>query len=104
MKPAETTNEVISRITRTVRVIKESFKDCGGVIPYPPNDRNDGISNHTFRTFMRRHNAMMFNFFKMNLFKATLTPELRAVVAGSGNHDNLKDVQGRDHSTKRRQG
>jgi hypothetical protein len=27
MKPTETTNEVISRITRTVRVIKESFKD-----------------------------------------------------------------------------
>ena len=24
---------------------------------------------------------MMFNFFKMNLFKAALTPELRAVVA-----------------------
>ncbi len=80
MKPTETTNEVISRITRTVRVIKESFKDCGGLIPYPPNDRNDGISNHAFRTFMRWHNAMMFNFFKMNLFKAALTPELRAVV------------------------
>ncbi len=51
------------------------------MIPYPPNDRDDGISNHTFRTFMRRHNAMMFNFLKMNLFKAALTPELRSVVA-----------------------
>jgi hypothetical protein len=30
---------------------------------------------------MRQHNAMMFNCFKMNLFKAALTPELRAVVA-----------------------
>ncbi len=29
---------------------------------------------------MRRHNAMMFNYFKKNLFKATLTPELRAIV------------------------
>jgi hypothetical protein len=34
MKPTETTNEVISRITRTVQVIKESFEDYAGVIPY----------------------------------------------------------------------
>ncbi len=81
MKLTETRKELISRIARTLRVIKESFKDYGGVTPYPPNDHNDGISNHTLRTFMRWHNAMMLNFFKMNLSKAALTPELRAVVA-----------------------
>jgi hypothetical protein len=81
MKPTKTTNEVISRITRTVKVIKESFEDYRGVIPHPLNNFNDGISNHAFRTFKRWHNAMMLNFFKMNLFKATLTPELRALVA-----------------------
>jgi len=31
----ETMNEVISRITSTVRVIKESFEGYGGVIHYP---------------------------------------------------------------------
>jgi hypothetical protein len=79
MKQNETTNEVISQITRTVRVIKESFNDFGGVIPYPQNDINGGIYNNSFRTFMRQHNAM-FNYFKMNLLKAALTPELQAVV------------------------
>jgi hypothetical protein len=80
MKPTETTNERISRITRTVRVIKESFEDYEGVIPYLPNNCNDRISNHAFRTFMRRHNPMMFKFFRMNLFRAALTPELRSMV------------------------
>jgi len=45
------------------------------------NNCNAGISNHAFRTFMRQQKAMMFNFFKMILFKAALTPELRVVVA-----------------------
>ena len=30
---------------------------------------------------MRQQNAMMFNFFKMILLKAALTPELRVLVA-----------------------
>ncbi len=79
MKPNETTNELLTRITRTVKVIKESFVDYGAITPDPHNDINHGISNQTFWTFKRK--AMMFNFFKMNLFKATLMPELRAVVA-----------------------
>jgi hypothetical protein len=78
MKPMEMTNELLTRITR---VINESFTDYVGVTPDPPNDRNDRISNHAFRTFKRPYTAMMFNFFKMNLFKAALTPKLRSVVA-----------------------
>jgi hypothetical protein len=81
MKPNETTNKVISRITDMIRVIKESFADFRGKIPEPLNDINEGISDKSFRTFLKRHNAMMFNFFKMNLFKAALTPDLRSVVA-----------------------
>jgi len=80
MKPNETTNELLTRITRTTRVIKESYAEFGGKIPYPLNDRNDGISNPAFRTFLRQHDAMWINFFNMNLFKAALTPELRSVV------------------------
>ncbi len=34
-----------------------------------------------FRTFKSQYTAMMFNFFKMNLFKAALMPELRAIIA-----------------------
>jgi hypothetical protein len=81
MKPNETTNELLTRITRTTRVIRESFDDYDAKIPYPHNDRNDGISNHSFRRFLRQYDAMWINFFKMNLFKAALTPELRSVVA-----------------------
>jgi hypothetical protein len=81
MKPNETTNELLTRITRTTRVIRESFDDYDAKIPYPLNDRNDGISNHSFRTFLRQYDAMWINFFKMNLFKVALTPELRSVVA-----------------------
>ncbi len=81
MKLNETTNELLTRITQTTRVIKESYAEYGGMIPYPHNDWNDRISNHAFRTFLRQHDAMWINFFKMNLFKAALTPELRSVVA-----------------------
>ena len=81
MKPNETTNELLTRITRTVRVIKESFENYGAITPDPLNDINHGIYNQTFRTFKRQYTAMMFNFFKMILFKAALTPKLRAVVA-----------------------
>ncbi len=80
-KPNKTTNELLTRITRTVRVIKESFENYGAITPDPHNDINHGISNQTFRSLKCQYTAMMFNFFKMNLFKATLTPELRAVRA-----------------------
>ncbi len=81
MKPKETTNELLTRITRTTRVIRESFDEYYAKIPYPHNDVNGGISNNTFRRFLRQYDAMWINFFKMNLFKAALTPELRSVVA-----------------------
>ncbi len=81
MKPNEMTSELLTRITRTTRVIRESFDDYGAKIPYPHNDVNGGISNHSFRRFLRQYDAMWINFFKMNLFKAALTPELRSVEA-----------------------
>jgi hypothetical protein len=81
MKPKETTNELLTRITRTTQVNKESFAEYGGITPDPLNNRNNGISNHAFRTYKKQCTTMMFNFFKMNLFKVALTPELRSVVA-----------------------
>jgi hypothetical protein len=81
MKSNETTNELLTRITRTTRVIRESFDEYDAKIPYPHNDINGGISNAAFRRFLRQYDAMWINFFKMNLFKAALTPELRSVVA-----------------------
>jgi hypothetical protein len=59
MKPTETTNEIISRITDTVRVVRESYTNYRGKIAHPQNDINGGISNHTFTTFIRRHEAMI---------------------------------------------
>jgi hypothetical protein len=81
MKPNETTNELLTRITRTTWVIRESFDEYDAKIPYLHNDVNGGISNNAFRTFLRQYVAMWINFFKMNLFKAALTPELISVVA-----------------------
>ncbi len=81
MKPNETTNELLTRITRTTRVIRESFDDYDAKIPYPHNYVNGGISNNSFRRFLRQYDAMWINVFKMNLFKVALTPELRLVVA-----------------------
>jgi hypothetical protein len=74
MKPNEMTKELLTRITRTVKVIKESFEDYGAITLDPHNNINHGISNQTFQTFKRQYINMMFNFFKMNLFKAALTP------------------------------
>ncbi len=76
MKPNETTNELLTRITRTTRVIRETFDKYEAKIPHPLNDINGGISNRTFEAFLRQYNAMWINFFKMNLFNAALTPEL----------------------------
>jgi serine/threonine protein kinase len=40
MKSNETTNELLTRITRTTRVIRESFNEYDAKIPYPHNDLN----------------------------------------------------------------
>jgi hypothetical protein len=58
MKPNETTNEMLTRITRTTQVIRESFDDYDTKIPYPHNDVNGGISNNSFRRFLRQYDAM----------------------------------------------
>jgi hypothetical protein len=81
IKPNETMNELLTRITWITQVIKESFANYGTITPDPLNDINHGISNQAFRIFKKQYTAMMFNFFKMNLFKTALTPELRSVVA-----------------------
>jgi Ty3 transposon capsid-like protein len=47
MKPNETTNELLTRITRTTRVIRESFDEYDAKIPYLHNDVNGGISNNS---------------------------------------------------------
>jgi Ty3 transposon capsid-like protein len=55
MKSNETTNELLTRITRTTRVIRESFDKYDAKILYPHNDINGGISNHAFRRFLRQY-------------------------------------------------
>ena len=81
MRPNETMNKLLTCITRTTRVIRETFEEYEAKIPLPPNNINHGISNRALRAYLRQYDAMWINFFKMNLFKAALTPELRAVVA-----------------------
>ncbi len=81
MKPSETTNKPLMRITNTTRVKKESFAEYRAITPDLLNNQNDGISNALFHQFKKQYTAMMFNFFNMNLFKAALTPELWSSVA-----------------------
>jgi hypothetical protein len=62
MKPSETTNKLLTRITHTTRVIKEGFAEYGAITPDLLNDRNDGISNASFCQCKKQYTAMMFNF------------------------------------------
>jgi hypothetical protein len=39
------------------------------------------VSTAIFRNFVSDYKANMMNFFKMNLFEAALTPDLRRVIA-----------------------
>jgi hypothetical protein len=64
MRPNETTNELLTRITRTTRVIRESFKEYEAKIPLPPNNINHGISNRVLRAYLQQYNAMWINFSK----------------------------------------
>jgi hypothetical protein len=53
MKPSETTSELLMRITRTTRVIKESFAEYRAITPDLLNDQND-ISNASFCQFKKQ--------------------------------------------------
>jgi hypothetical protein len=66
MKPSEMMNELLTRITRTTRVIQESFAEYGGITPDPLKDRNHSFSNCSLCNFKKQYTTMMFNFFKMN--------------------------------------
>jgi hypothetical protein len=77
MKQGETTNELISQITKTIVIIKESYPDYREKVQIPPNKINHGVSSVIFSKFATDH---MMNFFKMNLFWAVLTPDLRGVI------------------------
>ncbi len=74
MKPNETKNKLLSRITQTVRAIKKSFANSKAITLDPLKNINHSIFNQTSRTIKRQYTAMIFNF-----FKTALTPEVRAV-------------------------
>jgi hypothetical protein len=59
-------------------IIMESYEDYGEKVPTPQNDIDGGISNPSFRMFLKAHNTNMMNYFKMNLFWAALMPDLRS--------------------------
>jgi hypothetical protein len=50
MKPTKLTNELLTRITQTTQVIKESFAEYGAITQDPLNNRNDGISNRNIHS------------------------------------------------------
>jgi len=76
----------------------------GGLTLDPPYDCNGGISNLAFGTFKRQYTTMMYNFFKMNLFKAALTPELRSVVTQQDQETNTVKKMYQVATTEQREG
>jgi hypothetical protein len=101
MKSNETTNELLTRITRTTRVIRESFDEYNAKILYPHNDINGGISNNASRRFLRQYDAMWINFFKMNLYAGT---QIGGGTAGARNHHHQENVPGSNHGPAGAQG
>jgi hypothetical protein len=98
MKPGETIRELLTRVTKTVVIIKESYKTYWDKAEGPNNNLNGGIRNNVITTYINNHCANLMNFFKMNIFRAALPPEIRHVV-GQQNQNELTLTQIYDRAT-----
>jgi hypothetical protein len=106
MKPNETTNELLTRITRTTRVIRDSFDEYYAKIPYLHNDVNGGISNNSFRRFLMQYDAMWINFFKNEPVQSgtNARAQIGGGTAAARDHHHQEDVPGSNHGPEGAQG
>jgi hypothetical protein len=85
MGPNETTGELLARITNTMVIIKESYAAYENKILEPPTDAQGlghvGLLEATATQWKNDTVNNMLQFFKMQLFKASLPGDLRKVVA-----------------------
>jgi hypothetical protein len=85
MGPNETSGELLARITNLMVIIKESYTAYNNKTPEPPTDAQGlghvGLLENTARKSTNDTANNMLQFFKMQLFRASLPGELRKVVA-----------------------
>jgi hypothetical protein len=82
MKPNESTDELLARITNTMVIIKESYTTYKNKVAVPANHNANGRYFEATATKWRNdsvNNAMQF--FKMQLFWAALPADILKVVA-----------------------
>jgi hypothetical protein len=81
----KTTGELLARITNLMVIIKESYTAYNNKTPEPPTDahglRHVGLLENTARKWTNDTANNMLQFFKMQLFRASLPGDLRKAVA-----------------------
>jgi hypothetical protein len=85
MGPNETTGELLARITNLMVIIKESYTAYNNKAPEPPTDAQGlghvGLLENTAKQWTSDTANNMLQFFKMQLFRASLPGDLRKAVA-----------------------
>jgi len=85
MGPNETTGELLARITNLMMIIKESYAAYDNKIPEPPTDAHGlghvGLLETTATQWKNDTFNKMLQFFKMQLFRASLPGDLRKAMA-----------------------
>jgi hypothetical protein len=85
MGPNETTGELLARITNTMVIIKESYAAYDKKVPEPPTDAHRlgqvGLLENTATQWKNNTINNMLQFFKMQLFRASLPGDLRKAVS-----------------------
>ncbi len=85
MGPSETTGELLAWITNLMVIIKESYAAYDNKVPEPPTDAHGlghmGLLENTATQWKNDMVNNMLQFFKMQLFRASLSGDLRKAVA-----------------------
>jgi hypothetical protein len=85
MGPNQTTGELLARITNTMVIIMESYAAYDNKFPEPPTDAHGlgqvGLLENTATQWKNDMVNNMLQFFKMQLFRASLTGDLRKAMA-----------------------
>jgi hypothetical protein len=85
MGPNETTGELLARITNLMVIIKESYAAYNNKAPEPPADAHGlghvGLLENTARQWTNNTANNMLQFFKMQIFRASLPGDLRKALA-----------------------
>ncbi len=81
MSTNETTGELLARVTNTMVIIKESYMTYKNKVEAPAQDANVGYLDATATKWKNDSVINVMQFFKMQLFRAALTRDLRKAVA-----------------------